>query len=56
MSYVIYKEVDGVKEYYTGKGFTRNRLKAKEFNWLRLFELIVELIKLFNIKLKIKKI
>ena len=43
MSYVIYREKEGVKEYLTeDRTFTRDRLKAKE--WVGF---VIEILKIF---------
>ncbi|MEN6622865.1 MAG: hypothetical protein ABFD50_15105 [Smithella sp.] len=58
MSYVIYREKEGVKEYLTeDRTFTRDRLKAKEWVGfvIEILKILISLLGLFGTNLKITK-
>ena len=58
MSYVIYREKEGVKEYLTeDKTFTRDRLQAKEWVGfvIEILKILISLLGLFGTNLKITK-
>lgn len=58
MSYVIYREIEGVKEYLTDeKTFSRDRLKAKEWMGIviEILKLLISFLGLFGTNLKIIK-
>ena len=57
MSYLIQRENKGVKEYYTGETWTRDRLQAKEWVGfvIEILKILISLLGLFGTNLKITK-
>lgn len=58
MSYLIQRENNGVKEYYTGENWTRDRLQAKEYRlkiWQMVLNVLLKLIEIFGTNIKIIK-
>ena len=58
MSYLIQRENKGVKEYYNGENWTRDRLQAKEYRlkiWQMVLNVLLKLIEIFGTNIKIIK-
>lgn len=58
MSYLIQRQKKGVKEYYTGETWTRDRLQAKEYRlkvWQMILNVLLKLIEIFGPNIKIIK-